>query len=257
MKEYLFGNLFGISQVIIGHPFDTIKTNMQNSNIQNFKDIQKYIKNPKTLYRGISYPLLMNCIGTSFLFGNYNYFYKETDNRLVAGILSGMISAVILTPFDYKKIQLQTSTNIIQNTATQATIIEKYIYKDINTDKHTVIYRNKYIKYIKKYYSGFPYTLSRESIAIPIYFYTYHYLNEITNPFISGGLAGINSWLFTYPIDTLKTRKQLYQHKTLRELINLGSLYKGLSITLLRAFIVNGTSFYLYEFIKKQYAKKY
>jgi solute carrier family 25 carnitine/acylcarnitine transporter 20/29 len=241
MNEYLSGNLFGISQIIVGHPFDTIKINIQSSNIQSFKDITKYIKNPKILYRGISYPLLMNCIGTSCLFGNYNYFYKETNNRLLSGMLSGMISAVILTPFDYKKMQLQ----IINNTTNTNMSINK------TKDTHT----NKYISCIKKYYSGFPYTLSRETIAIPIYFYTYHYLKDITNPFISGGLAGVNSWLCTYPIDTLKTRKQLYQQKTLVELIKLGSLYKGLSITLLRAFIVNGTSFYIYEFIKKQYAK--
>jgi solute carrier family 25 carnitine/acylcarnitine transporter 20/29 len=231
MQEYLLGNLFGITQVIIGHPFDTLKTNLQNS-----KDIRIFFKKPVELYRGISYPLLMNSIGTSFLFGNYDYFYKETNNRLVSGILTGMISAVILTPFDYKKIQLQTQQR------TQQPIITKY-----NNQIHNQIQ----CKNIKKYYAGFTYTLTREIISIPIYFYTYHYLNELTNPFIAGGFAGVSSWLSSYPVDTLKTRKQLYQDKTFMEIVKMGSLYKGLPITLVRAFIVNGTSFYIYNFFRK------
>ena len=52
---------------------------------------------------------------------------------------------------------------------------------------------------------------------------------------IAGGIAGMRSWLITYPIDTLKTRKQLYQTKTYNELIQMGNLYKGLTITLLKA----------------------
>jgi solute carrier family 25 carnitine/acylcarnitine transporter 20/29 len=155
MQEYLLGNLFGITQVIIGHPFDTLKTNLQNS-----KDIRIFFKKPIELYRGISYPLLMNSIGTSFLFGNYDYFYKETNNRFISGILTGMISAVILTPFDYKKIHSQTHQNITPKYNNQS----KY---------------NNQIQCIKTYYAGFTYTLTREIIAIPIYFYTYHYLNDI------------------------------------------------------------------------------
>ncbi len=225
MKEYILGNIFGITQVLIGHPFDTLKTNLQNS-----RDIKIFIKNPIQLYRGITYPLLMNSIGTSFLFGNYDYFYKQTNNRLIAGMLTGSISAFILTPFDYKKIQLQTKS--VQD---QSQFIKSETLSEI----------------VRKYYKGFGYTLCREITAIPIYFYSYHYLIEYTNPFIAGGIAGVNSWLFTYPIDTLKSRKQLYQNKTLKEMIKMGSLYNGLTITLIRAFVVNSSSFYMYDLIKK------
>ena len=68
---------------------------------------------------------------------------------------------------------------------------------------------------------------------------------------MSGGIAGINSWLITYPIDTLKSRKQLNPNKTIYELYKIGNLFNGLTITLIRAFIVNGFSFYIYDtFIK-------
>ena len=39
MSEFLCGALSGITQTIVGHPFDTIKTRIQNKNkiIWNFK----------------------------------------------------------------------------------------------------------------------------------------------------------------------------------------------------------------------------
>jgi hypothetical protein len=100
--EYVYGNLFGISQIIIGYPFDTLKTNIQNG-----KQISHYIKKPLKLYEGVKYPLIMNCIGTGLLFGNYDFFYSHTQNRLLSGIFTGMASACLLTPFDYRKIQAQ------------------------------------------------------------------------------------------------------------------------------------------------------
>lgn len=234
MQEYLLGNLVGLSQVLIGHPFDTLKTNLQNS-----KDIKIFFKKPIYLYRGISYPLLMNSFSTSILFGNYDYFLNKTNNKLISGILTGVISSIILTPFDYKKIQLQLQIppNAQQTPNTLNTPNTPNTLNALNN--------------IKKYYTGFAYTLTREIIAIPVYFYTYHYLNEMTNPFIAGGFAGVSSWLLSYPFDTLKTRKQLNQTYTIKELYKIGNLYKGLPITLVRAFIVNGSSFYLYDFIKK------
>jgi solute carrier family 25 (mitochondrial carnitine/acylcarnitine transporter), member 20/29 len=229
MQEYILGNIFGITQVLIGHPFDTLKTNIQNS-----ISTRIFLQKPYKLYRGFKYPFIMNSIGTSFLFGNYNYFYTKTHNNILSGILTGFISAIALTPFDYKKIQSQTDILLSYNSR-------------ITKNKQSLI------KIFKKYYNGFSYTLAREVIAIPIYFYTYEYLNEKyqINPFFAGGIAGINSWLFTYPLDTLKTRSQLYQSKTLKDIIKMGSLFNGLGITLVRAFIVNSTSFYIYELLKK------
>jgi solute carrier family 25 carnitine/acylcarnitine transporter 20/29 len=97
------------------------------------------------------------------------------------------------------------------------------------------------------------YTIARETISMPVYFNTYEYLTTVTNPFLAGGIAGMTSWFITYPIDTMKTRKQLNKDKNIKmlDLIKQGNLYNGLSITLLRAFIVNSTCFYIYEFSKK------
>ena len=53
------------------------------------------------------------------------------------------------------------------------------------------------------------------------------------NEYIIGNLVGLNQILIGYPFDTLKTRKQIYQNHTLRDLYKMGNLFQGLSITLL------------------------
>jgi len=221
--EYIYGNIFGLSQIIIGYPFDTLKSCLQNNN-----SIKLYIYKPKLLYSGIKYPMIMNCLGSGLMFGNYNYYNSYFNNSIIAGIITGFTGSFLITPFDYMKL-------------------------------HSQIYlKNEKINYnIKVLYSGLSYTISREIISIPCYFTTYHYLNDnynnkfiFANSFLFGGIAGMTSWLCSYPIDTLKTRKQLNSNLTLKELYQTSKLFNGLGITLLRAFIVNGTSFYLYDFIK-------
>lgn len=227
--EFLLGNIFGFTQIIIGYPFDTLKTNLQNS-----KPISQYLHSPFKLYSGIKYPLILNCFSGSVLFGNYDYFYTQTNNRVIAGIITGAIGSVALTPFDYFKIHSQSKPDF------------------------KISFAN-----MKKSYAGFCYCFNREIISIPIYFTTFHTLDEQYNlgnihwynynSFVTGGISGVNSWLFTYPIDTLKTRKQLYPDKSFFELVNLTSkmgIFNGLLITLIRAFIVNGSSFMIYSKLK-------
>ena len=226
-KEYLYGNIFGISQVIVGYPFDTLKTNIQNG-----QSIKLFLQNPKFLYRGVTVPLVMTSMGTSIMFGNYEYFCSKIGNNFLGGMITGIIGSFIITPFDYRKNHLQTASRTITSQLHQSLPLPKLI---------------------KLYYTGLGYTIARETISMPVYFNTYEYLTTVMNPFLAGGIAGMTSWFITYPIDTMKTRKQLNKDKNIKmlDLIKQGNLYNGLSITLLRAFIVNSTCFYIYEFSKK------
>ena len=235
MNEYLLGNLFGISQVIIGYPFDTVKTNLQN-----FKPIVPLFHSPRLFYKGMQYPLLTSMLGTTLMFGNYSYFLEITENKFISASTTGIIGAFLITPFDHLKIQRQIQAQQAQE------------YKKPKCTPFTI---NRLFTNPKQLFRGLTLTILRESIAIPAYFLTFDYMYYQCqmHPFLSGGIAGINSWLFTYPLDTLKSRKQLYHSKTIHELISMGSLYNGLGITLLRGFIVNGASFYFYSIVKKNY----
>ena len=90
-------------------------------------------------------------------------------------------------------------------------------------------------------------TLLRESLAMSIYFSSYHYLkNNDYNSFTAGSISGFSNWILTYPIDVIRNR-QISQNISFIKAVNQGYLYKGLSITLLRAILVNGSIFYTYE----------
>ena len=76
--------------------------------------------------------------------------------------------------------------------------------------------------------------------------------------FFAGGIAGSASWFFSYPVDYIKTKmqsqnlydlkyrnsmdcaKQMYKKEGIR------TFFKGLGITLLRSFPVNGVAFLSY-----------
>lgn len=239
MNEYLLGNLFGLSQVVIGYPFDTVKTNLQNS-----KPIIHLFNTPRLFYKGIQYPLITTMLGTTLMFGNYSYFLELTGNKFISASTTGIIGAFLITPFDYLKIhrQIQSYDHI-------------HKYENINKNAQTQNKTNYLFTNPKQLFNGLTLTILRESIAIPAYFLTFDYMynQHSIHSFLSGGIAGINSWLLTYPLDTLKSRRQLYHTKSLQELISMGSLYNGLGITLLRGFIVNGASFYFYSMVKKNY----
>ena len=211
MENFIAGTMSGIAQTISGHPFDTIKVWSQTNNKFKFSNLKfKNIITYKKLYRGITGPLLTNAlvIGTQF------HFYHNYNS-----IVSGIFSALLITPIDYFKIQKQ--------------ITGKYILKP-----KLSLYR----PLIK----SFPITMSREIIAMGLYFNSYYYLKKKTNnTFFSGGIAGILCWLPTYPIDTVKTRMQ--QGYNFKKSLKMGRLFYGIQIYLVRAFIVNSIGFYFAE----------
>lgn len=147
-------------------------------------------------------------ISNSIVIGSQFYIYHNHSS-----LLAGIVSGIMITPIDYFKTQKQT--------------IKNYKYK---------LQRPL----------GFGVTVMRESIGVPIYFNSYYYINDkINNSFISGGIAGILSWLIPYPIDTIKTRVQ--SGYSLKKSIKLGNFFKGLRFCLFRAFLVNSIGFYCAE----------
>ena len=212
LNYFYAGSISGFIQTIIGHPFDTLKVLQQNHNSK--------IYNFKSLYRGISMPLIQTpiiCGVSFFLNDNLNNYFT---NQYYSGFISGFLSSFIICPFEYYKINSQ---------------VQKNLYINFKSLKHS--------------YSNINYVILRETPALGIYFGLYNYIiNQNISPFYAGGIAGVSSWLFTYPIDTIKTRMQSGKTSTLYDSILLGNLFKGLNICLLRAFLVNSVGFYTYDY---------
>jgi hypothetical protein len=73
MNEFFAGALSGLTQNIVGHPFDTAKVYLQNNKpLHNLRPIQ--------YYRGFIYPTAFSIINNAFL------LYKVFDNYFAGGL---------------------------------------------------------------------------------------------------------------------------------------------------------------------------
>ena len=200
--DFIYGSIIGISQTIVGHPLDTIKTRIQNNS--SYKIPIKHYLN------GVKYPIACSILCNGLVFPLHQHLSDDL-NHFQAGAITGAVATPIIYITDTFKIQKQ----MYQPT--------QYIHNGIIT------------------------TAIRESIAMSLYFGVYHYLRKDGMVcFHAGGLAGVLSWLCTFPIDTIRNRQIAYKTGIMHA-CRLGPLWSGLSFCLARAYIVNGASFILYD----------
>jgi len=121
-------------------------------------------------------------------------------------------------------------------------------------------------------YRGAAVTAMRDTIAFAAYFATYDGVKttltgcsrQATTPelMLAGGLAGVASWLFSYPLDIVKSqvqsapltvpRRELTVARVLRERLRVEGprfLTRGLSTTLVRAFACSAIVFPVFEWL--------
>lgn len=221
IKEYLCGGVAGLTQVVVGYPLDTIKTNIQSG------FTQTRTLTISQLMRGIRYPMVASVASNIAFFGNYDLLYQKTGSTWLSGAVTGAIGAFVLNPFEIRKVRQQ------------------YVNQPSALRGHSGIY------------GGLKYTIARETIGNAFYFSAYEFAHHELglNAFVSGGFAGLNSWFWSYPADVIKTRKQVDLTRTFQQIVRMGGLWNGLSIALLRGFIVNGASFWVYDQVKEHVNK--
>ncbi|MAI14403.1 MAG: hypothetical protein CMM15_10325 [Rhodospirillaceae bacterium] len=212
MEQFYAGFVSGVFQTVIGHPFDTLKVWSQN---------YAKLKPPKTtltnLFKGVHYPLLQAPFLTGISFGVYGKIYEKTKNTYIAGSFTGVVSSVVDTPIDFYKIESQQQKTTINNS---------WLYS----------FRFWHV------------VLMRAVPSCALYYSTYHNMRELEVPILfSGGIAGLCSWTLTYPLDTIKTKIQTGLTTSIRQAIEEGNLWKGLSFAAIRAVIANAVGFYVYE----------
>jgi solute carrier family 25 carnitine/acylcarnitine transporter 20/29 len=226
---FLAGAVSGMCGLTLSHPFDTIKTHIQNN--------KKININPINLYRGLLPPLLGIGIEKAFVFGTYNLTNKHF-NTFTSGCIAGLSASVVVTPYERLKTLLQMNNKIT----------------NIN---------------LKFLYTGFSATLTREIPGFGIYFSVYEngkkyfYHNNITTSgsFLLGGLSGAIAWIFIYPQDIIKTKIQssLTNYK-IKDLIHniyssggIKQFYKGFHLALLRAIPLHAGTFCTMEYLQKKF----
>lgn len=270
------GSVSGGCGIVVGHPFDTLKVQMQvRSNISaRNPNILKHVKN---LYRGIVPPLVTAGIISSINFSLYeNFKYKlasindynngcsgqETtaeylQRTFIAGSLGGGIVSFLTSPISLVKVRRQLTEN-------------NYLLSSISQ-----VYKSKGVL---GFYRGFSCFFIMESLGRGVYLYTYEavkiilinvkgsnslqHQSSIYDRILAAGIAGCVSWFVIYPCDVLKSRLQLdfegVRFKNVTDCLidtwregGIRSLYRGISFTLIRAAPVAATVLPIYDTMKE------
>lgn len=203
----------GISETIIGHPFNTAKVLIQNN--------KKWYGLPwKQYYRGVRYPLMSGTFFNMMVFPIKERTYQYTNSYFLSGILAGIIVSPQIYFIDTFTIKRQTNQPV-----------SLLMFKGAK---------------------GFQMTMSREMVALSLYFGTYHWMrNDLKyNSLIAGGAAGLTNWTASYPLDVIRSR-QIAQRITIKEAIKMGNFWKGFPIAATRSVVVNSISFTVFENLKK------
>ena len=214
MKEFVSSSMVGITQTLIGLPFDTIKVWIQNNKPVVSRNIKDY-------YRGARPEFCSAIISNCIVFPSYSYTLDYTNyNSFFSGALAGVFNSFFIYPLRTSKIYKQMGLKLTFN------------------------------DFIKLRGLGYVSTLLRESVGFSMYFGMYSYARNNDIPiFLSGALAGLFNWAVSYPFDTIGNR-QIAQNTSILKAIKMGNIYRGYSVCLLRSMIVNSANFIVYEKMK-------
>jgi solute carrier family 25 carnitine/acylcarnitine transporter 20/29 len=276
------GTFAGAMGIMVGHPFDTLKTRVQVG--KGFRINQSSLVTMKELYRGILPPLFTAGIMQSINFTGYETVKKllfshmktmynvdeisTTKNQrlyllavFIAGSISGAFISLLATPISLIKVQ--------QQLVTRMGVFE--------------CARHLYSKYgFTRFYRGYCSMFMMESYGRGVYLWTYEaskitladFFNSIQPnssssytddstivKILSASSAGCCSWLSIYPWDVLKSRMQMdiecKQFKSCQDCFyqtwregGITLMFRGLKYTLIRAAPVAATILPLYEYTR-------
>lgn len=241
----------------------------------------------RSFYRGLAAPLGALVVLNSMNFTLYAKFRRLLDKQYVSGDTTkngfdyrvlcaggfvGPFAGLVSTPFEFLKIQMQFNRIQCDN---QAKLNQNHIVRFRNTFhafRHIIQYHG-----VRPLFTGHTVNTLREVVFLTTYFGCYEHSktffmsllpSSISIPF-AGGMSGAIGWLLSYPLDCVKGN---IQNVNLLELKNNGiqqtgnnnasilttaryiiskngffGLYSGVSISLLRAFLISATRFSCYE----------
>jgi solute carrier family 25 (mitochondrial carnitine/acylcarnitine transporter), member 20/29 len=179
----------------------------------------------------------------------------------LAGVSTGALQTLILSPVELVKIRLQ-----LEAASGHGPV--EMVREILRREGLRGVYR------------GLAVTALRDAPAHGVYFWTYERARERLHPgcrrssssqdqdgdeglgtmLVAGGLAGVASWVCCYPLDVVKSRLQAqgaasapryrgvvdcFQRSVREE--GLPVLWRGLGTAVARAFVVNGAIFSAYE----------
>lgn len=297
LKDVVYGSTAGMLGKVIEMPFDSIKVRAQSKQISPIEAFMAAYRSPegplRSLYRGISAPLVGAAIETSCLFFSYrvaqdlivamtpNLRSQKDENKekvqlpfeqlLLCGALSGAFTSMALTPIELIKCKMQVPIHAGSGShGTHSMGILQHITRIFRT--HGVF----------GFWHGQLATLIRETGGSAVWFGAYEgvkllYLKydesidsiedvKIWQQMSAGAVAGMAYNLAPYPVDTIKSKLQtedvgaskrrgtfLSTGKELWQQSGIRGFYRGCGITVFRAAPSSAIIFSIYEALRKSF----
>lgn len=270
---FFFFFLFkGCAGILFGYPFDTVKVHIQtqkpnqrlyNGTLHCFKTIIAR-ESAAGLYRGITSPMAGVALVNAIVFGVYGNIQRNSADpdsiktHFLAGTTAGLVQTVITSPMELAKTRMQ-----LQSQQAKGALVFRGPLECVRYIQRT--------EGIRGIYRGFGITAIRDVPGFASYFVLYELMIR-TSPdpgafhtLMAGGFAGVLSWIFSCPIDVVKTRLQAdggskSQYNGIQDCIRksyqaegLSFLTRGMSSTLMRAFIMNSVCFYVVSYTMKTF----
>ncbi|XP_066435882.1 mitochondrial ornithine transporter 1-like [Eleutherodactylus coqui] len=282
------GAMGGVACVASGQPFDTAKVKMQTfpSMYRSFMDcaVQTYnMEGLRGLYHGAVPALLANVAENAVLFTCYGFCQNlvcrvlevkdpaqlREHHKAAAGSLASVFSSLVLCPTELVKCRMQTQHEMrvsgfkgIPHKSTPWSIVCDILKAEG----------------VRGLFCGLSSTWLREIPGYFFFFGGYELSKSMLNQSsrdqpgalvitVSGGVGGACFWIAVYPVDSVKSRIQVLSMASptkkgfLISLLHIlkkegiGTLYSGLTPTVIRAFPSNAALFLAYEMTKRTLTK--
>ncbi|KAJ2631230.1 hypothetical protein H4R22_002125 [Coemansia sp. RSA 1290] len=271
-----------VTGMLVGYPFDSLKTRMQTHHYSSLLECaRKSITDEGIygLYRGLLPPLLTASAAKSLSFSVFEQMkqwlrqhdpYKQANSLFglpnfqrttigsvaltaaVSGWASGAVIAALCCPLELIKVQMQLASLVNKNTdslvAASKTTTGQAATIGVRDASGTAIYFSSY-----------------ETVKETLRRLTGSDKTGVMTHMFSGGICGVLSWLLIFPVDLVKStmQSQVLQPKNkqaftsawhcLRDIYGrrgLSGLYRGVSVSLIRAFPIHGLNFVVYEWAR-------
>jgi len=273
-KDLIAGTVGGAGGIVIGHPIDTVKVRLQVD--RTYGGITDCVlktwrlEGPTSFFKGVVAPVLGAAPINAVVFVTYggvlrlllkNHGNKIDESELpiyyhgFAGLCAGFNQNVFGTPNELVKIKCQVNRKEnIRSIAMAKRLVNKGGIS-------------------KGLYQGWWITAARDGPGFGVYFLSYEYSrsllqswgwSKVWSAFFAGGIAGSSSFLFTHPIDVIKSMRQEQKIGTPKEqtrtlyLIkrayvangrNVSIFARGVIPSVIRAYPVSAVTFVIYEYL--------
>lgn len=244
-KDLAAGTIGGAAQLIVGHPFDTIKVKLQSQPVPPPGQLPRYsgaidavkqtlaAEGPRGLYKGMGAPLATVAALNAVLFtvrGQMEALLRSepgapltVNQQVIAGAGAGVAVSILATPTELIKCRLQAQGAVVASVAGPGGTVTAALKYTGPMDVAKQVLRSE--GGVKGLFKGLIPTMGREVPGNAAMFGVYEAMKQYFaggsdtsslgrgSLITAGGIAGGAFWISVYPTDVIKSAIQIDDYK--------------------------------------------